>query len=146
MLEKSWNTSVRVMFDLPMKTHRYFIESVSRTLHLKYVLIERFLSFLSQISKSNKTIPKHILSSIMNDTRSITGSNIRNILLLTNKYDIYDVTKHDIRNLKYNEPSKEDMWKVDFIQEISLIKSGSLNVTDFTDDELNDIMEHICTS
>ena len=25
MLEKSWNTAVRIMFDLPMQTHKYFI-------------------------------------------------------------------------------------------------------------------------
>ena len=45
MLENSWNTAVRLMFDLPLQTHRYLIEPVSEVTHLKFVLIERFLEF-----------------------------------------------------------------------------------------------------
>ena len=36
MIENSWNTAVRVMFDLPIQTHRSFIEPVSETKHLKF--------------------------------------------------------------------------------------------------------------
>ena len=42
MLENSWNTSVKVMYDLPIQTHRNLIEPVSQTKHLKFVLLERF--------------------------------------------------------------------------------------------------------
>ena len=61
MLENSWNMAVKVMFDLPIQTHRFIIEPISQTKHLKNVLMERFLSFLMQIEKSTKKVPKQLL-------------------------------------------------------------------------------------
>ena len=39
-LENSWNVFIRKIYDLPMTTHRYFIEPVSQQLHLKKLLIK----------------------------------------------------------------------------------------------------------
>jgi hypothetical protein len=85
MLENSWNTAVRVMFDPQMQTHKYLIEPVSQAKHLEIVLIERFLSFLNQTEKSKKLIPKQLLSFVKHDARLTTDSELQNILLLTNK-------------------------------------------------------------
>ena len=79
MLENSWNVSFRRMYDLPLQTHRNLVEPVSQQLHLKKLLIKRFLSFIQQIQKSDKILPKQLLNIIVNDTRSITGCNLRRI-------------------------------------------------------------------
>ena len=134
MLENTWNTAVRIMYDLPLQTHRCLIEPVSGVQHLKFVLIERFLGFLEQIKKSRKAVPKHILKYVKSDVRSITGSNVRNILLLTEKDDFEDVTKHDIKKLKYHESN--DSWKTSFIKEIINIKNNHLGLNEFTKEEL----------
>ena len=128
MLENSWNTAVRIMFDLPMQTHKYLIEPISQAKHLKNVLIERFLSFLSQIEKSKKLIPKQLLSFIKHDVRSTTGSNLRNILLLTKKNTIEEITLEDIKLIKYNQIDNNDMWKVGFINEVTEIKFNQSSV------------------
>ena len=146
MLENSWNTSVRIMHDLPLQTHRVFIEPVSKSRHLKFVLLERFLSFLDQIEKSKKLVPKHLLNFIKHDVRSTTGSNLRNLLLLTDKNTIDDLCKDDIRKLKYNEIDGKDVWKVNMIHEITDIKFNKLEVENFTQDELDEILSHLCTS
>ena len=146
MLENSWNTAVRLMHDLPLQTHRYFIEPVSEVAHLKFVLIERFLGFLEQIQNSSKIIPNHVLNYAKSDVRSITGSNVRNILLLTEKDAIEHVTKHDVKKLKYREVTIEDSWKIDIVKEIIEIKNDQLSLNDFTKEELNDILTHLCIS
>ena len=146
MLENTWNTAVRIMYDLPLQTHRYLIEPVSEVKHLKFVLIERFLGFLEQIQKSRKIIPKHILNYAKSDVRSITGSNARNILLLTEKHSIDDVSKYDIKELKLQEIAIEDRWKINFIKEIIEIKNNQLGLNEFTIDELTDILRYLCTS
>ena len=46
-LENTWNVSFKRMFDLPMETHRYLVEPVSDQMHLKKILIKRFLSFIN---------------------------------------------------------------------------------------------------
>ena len=146
MLEKSWNTSVRIMYDLPIQTHKYLIEPISDSKHLKFVLIERFLGFLQQIEKSKKHIPKHLLSFIKNDVRSTTGANLRNIMLLTNKHTVDEICKDDIKELKYAPIDEKDTWKVKFIREITDVKFNQLEVEDFSREELDEILEYLCTS
>ena len=146
MLENSWNTSVRVMFDLPMQTHRNLIEPVSETKHLKFVLLERFLGFLYQIEKSTKTVPKHLLKFIKHDVRSITGSNLRNLLLLTDKNKIEELCKDDIKKMKYQQIEENNVWKVNMIKEITNVKFHKLEVQNFSIEELDEILSHLCTT
>ena len=146
MLENSWNTAVRLMYDLPLQTHRFFIEPISEVKHLKFVLLERFLGFLDQISKSRKTIPKHVLKYVMHDVRSVTGSNLRNILLLTEKDTIEEISIHDIKKLKYHKVTDENAWKIDLVKEITEIKNHQLSLNEFSMEEITDILKNLCTS
>ena len=145
MLENSWNTAVKVMFDLPVATHRFLIEPVSQTRHLKSILMDIFMSFLQQIEKSRKNVPKQLLAFIKYDVRSTTGSNLRNILHLTNLTDIKEITRSNMKELKYQNLDTADEWKVTMI-EITNIKFNQLEVDNFNHDELQDILEFLCTT
>ena len=46
MFKKTWNVSVKNMFQISVKTHKYLIEPISNSPHLKSILIKRFLSFI----------------------------------------------------------------------------------------------------
>ena len=48
MLEKTWNKSFRIMYNLPIETHRYFVEAISGSPHIKNILIQRFLKKLKE--------------------------------------------------------------------------------------------------
>ena len=96
MLENSWNVAVRNMFRLPYDTHRNLIEPVSNTTHIRQVLVKRFLTFIARVKQSNKLKLGHILKNIEYDTRSISGKNLRNILLKTSKKDIHDHPMHSM--------------------------------------------------
>ena len=65
MVENTWNVSVRLMLDVPRETHRYLVELLSNTAHIKQVLVKRFLSFLDQIRKSDKTATKFLLETFI---------------------------------------------------------------------------------
>jgi len=80
MVENSWNVFFRTMYNLPRNTHRYFVETVSGTTHVKTILIKNFLSFISQIEKSNKMASKALLTTIKHNVSTVTGSNLRNNL------------------------------------------------------------------
>lgn len=49
MIEKTWNTSVRLILDVPRNTHTRFIEPISECSHIKNILISRFLRFIKSI-------------------------------------------------------------------------------------------------
>ena len=43
-LLNSRNASIRILFNLPRNTHRYFLEPISGTAHIKTILLEPVLS------------------------------------------------------------------------------------------------------
>ena len=136
MLQNSWNTSFKIMFDLPFATHRYFVEPVSEKTHLRNILLKRFLGFLIQIEKSPKILPRKLLQVVKYDASSTTGSNLRNILLLTDKYRVDEVTTQDIDNLVYAEAKPEDEWRVSLVQEIIDVKAGQSNIENLSVEKL----------
>ena len=145
-LEKTWNVSVRKTFGLPFQTHKYFIEEISNMRHLKKTLILRFLSFIKQIKKSPKILPKQLFNLIKNDTNSITGKNIRRILLLTRKPCIEDVNEHDIDELVYEEVGEENQWKVSLLRELIECKTDEMEIEGFTQKECEDLLNYVCIS
>ena len=143
-LENSWNVSVRLTYDLPLQTHRYLVEPVSEQIHLKKMLIRRFLSFINQINKSKKNIPKQLLNSIQYDTRSVTGSNIHRILLLTGKENINQISDTDIENINYADISDENQWRVNLIKEITDVKFDQLSIDGFSREECEEMLQYAC--
>ena len=86
-----------------------------------------------------------LMTEAMADVRSTTGSNFRNIMLLVGKTSLDDVRLEDIDKISYFKMKEEDQWKVATIKEIIEVKSGTLEIPGFDLEELEDILEHICT-
>ena len=130
---------------LPYATHRSLIEPLSGEKPLKIVLISRFLSFMEKIGQSNKKGLTMLMETSRKDVRSVTGSNYRNIMLLTGKCRISDVCKGDVKNLQYQKLDQSEAWKVGAIQEILQAKEGLAQIPGFEDDELDFILNYLCT-
>ena len=145
-MESTWNVSIRLMMNLPRETHRRLIEPLSGISHIKFTLLKRFLSFLEQIRKSTKNAAKFLLDSIYKDTRSITGSNLRNILLMTEKATVEELVPEDVRYFKYHPMSEGEGWKIAILQEINETLQGNMNISEFEHDELEEMLEYLCTS
>ena len=145
-LESTYNRSVKSMFNLPIETHRNLIESVTRRNHLRTVLMSRFTNFLKQVSNSQKIVPKMLLSAIKYDARSVTGSNIRKILLLSGKLNIGEVTKRDLFSTKYHPLSQEDKWKDSLLNELIDARDGVLDVGEFDHEEIESMIAYLCIS
>ena len=78
--------------------------------------------------------------------RSTTGSNLKRILLLTNKANPEDITDQDINQLVYAEMPNGNGWRVTLIHEITDIKFGQLTINGFSDEECEEILQFACTS
>ena len=145
MLLNSWNVSIRQMFGLNMKTHRYIIEPISRR-HLKSILIQRFLKFIEKVRHSKKSTLSHILKFVENDCRSTTGHNLRNILLLTQKNKISELDTMDAMSIQYHPIEEHDLWRINQSEELIETILRSLEVPGFDTSEIKDILIYICTS
>ena len=82
------------MADLPYATHRYLIEPVSEQKHMSIQLIQNFVGFMEKIRNSTKQILKMLYQITRKDVKTVTGSNLRNILCLTDLCDVDMLDKH----------------------------------------------------
>ena len=146
MLENTWNTSFRIMYNLPYATHRYFVQSVSTKMHIKNILLRRFLGFLNQIVRSQKKLPKLLLKTIKNDSRSTTGSNLRKLMLLLGKHTLEDIKVKDIDKVEYSVVEPANQWKVEMVKDLIVVRATRLHVDNFANYEFDEILEYLCTS
>ena len=144
-LEKSWNVSFRRMFKLPWQTHCYLVEPVSQQPHARKLMSSRFLSFVQAIRRSKKIAIRKLLKVIEYDTRSVTGHNLRSLLLQSNVPEIQKLKASDGK-AAYRSMSEEDQFRVGFINEIIDVQNNNLEVAGFTDDELGELLEFLCVS
>jgi hypothetical protein len=87
----TFNCSMKVMADLPFGTHRNLSGAVSGQQHMSLTLIRNYLNFIQKVRKSFKQVMKQLYSVAKSDVCSTTGSNLRNILLLTDLSSIDDL-------------------------------------------------------
>ena len=133
------------MFNLPWNTHCYLIEPVSNEPHLRTIFAKRFVNFISSIRNSQKGILKAFLKLVEYDTQSVTGRNLREILLKTQVDDVRLLKSSDVKT-KYRDIPKQEEYRVDVIKEIVDIKNGQLDIQGFDTNELDQILEYVCVS
>ena len=67
-------------------------------------------------------------------------------MLLTGKNTIEEVKETDLDNMVYVPVKNEDLWKIKFVKELINTREGFLYVENFEDDEVNEVLEYLCTS
>ena len=58
-------------------------------------------------------MPGKLFELLKNDVSCVTGSNLRNIMLLVNKDNIEDLNPTDIEEMVYCPVEEKDKWKID---------------------------------
>ena len=144
-IESSYNRSVKVMLDLPFATHRSLIQPLTGDLHIKIVLIRRFIGFIEKIKDCGKVALKMLMTEAAKDVRSVTGSNLRNIMLLVDKNRVEDVKLDDLNKVTYFKLEENERWKISMIKEVVDTKAGQLEVPGFEHEELEALLKHLCT-
>ena len=145
-LIRSWNAAVKIIWDLPHPTHTRFLESLSPVPHLEAVLMSRYIGFIENLRKSEKTLVKLIFNSCSSDLSSSTGQNLSFLLKKYQKLSIQKLIleKYEIKKTRVYPLQRQENWKINIIEEISLIKTNLLEI-DFNHDDLEMILNFICT-
>ena len=142
----TYNRSVKVMAGLPYATHRYLIEPVSGQQHMSLTLIRNFIKFISKVRQSPKPVLRQLYSLAKADVGTTTGSNLRNILLMTNLSSIDDLKPDTVKQIRYKETMDRNKWRITIIKEAMDMKYGDINPPDgWTQEELDEILHFACT-
>ena len=126
MLENTWSTSIKIMYDLPRETHRYFLEPICEKPHIRKVLGQRFISFTDSIRKSKKKALLNIFNIVKNDCCSVTGANLKQLMLKVDKDCIEDLVPNDAFTIEFAPMYELNEWKVPIVKEILDLKSGEM--------------------
>ena len=87
------------MFELPFKTHRYFIEPISERRHLKFDILKREIKFANTLRNNKKRTIKTIFS----------------------------LLEEDYGRINYNTVTNEKKWTLDLVKELINIRNGILS-------------------
>ena len=122
-IEKSWNTSQRILLKIPRNSHRYFLEPLSKTQHIKFSLLKRFVSFVEKVLDSSKTVIRNLMYAIKKNCRSTTGKNLRRIMLLVDKKSVDEIVPDDLKNQVHVPADSKNEWKIKMAEEIIEVKN-----------------------
>ena len=94
-----------------------------------------------------KECPKLVLQQLHSlATMTVTGANLRNILLLTNRLHVDHLTPSLVSNITYKNIDKDETWRVGLVKELIDMKSGDLEMPEgWSSEELDSILNLACT-
>ena len=134
--------SFKVMFDLPYATHRYFYEAITNSQLVALMVRRRLISFTKMIENSPKIAPKFLLDTIRWDARSVTGANIRRLCL---EQDVQDISEVEIsRDDRYQPVPDQDQWRVRVLQDLIEYRNGFVDLDDFNNFEVTNMVDYVC--
>ena len=109
----SWNVNLRNVLDLPVNTHNYIVEQISGGKNAKKLIFSRYINFVNSLENSKRPALLALLKLAKTDVRSVVGSNLRTILLETDKVVIPGYTKsYTLQDYTvYRVPESEE-WRI----------------------------------
>ena len=134
------------MFGLPRNTHRYLIEPVTSHMHVKAMLIKRQLKFIEGLKHCVKSPVRNLYHVVKYNVNKMTGSNLRNIKILVNKNNISNLSPLDAVSVKYHPIDSDDHWRVNMILELIDVKHHNSYINNFNYDDIQDILNYVCSS
>ena len=145
-LLKTFNKSIRILWDIPLETHRYLIEPLCGKPHLKFLLFKRFLNFKQQIFKSSKIAVKHLYSICEKDCGSLTGRNLTRIMLLCGKSSVSSLEVNDLCALQYSALPEGEEWRLGLTKELIDVRLNRMDLPGFSSNEISDLLRIACVS
>ena len=146
-LYKSWNVTIREAFNVDRCTHRYLVESISNTMHPKTMLASRYVTFYKALTNSTKLSVRVLARLFETDQRTVMG---RTLDMLCRQLDISDLSQLTScivkRKLKYSEIPEEEKWRPSTVTELLKLRSQSLSLPGFTQDEIDAMLVYTCTT
>ena len=144
---KSWNVTVRNVFDLPWSAHRYFIESVSGCLHPKTLLSSRYTKFAGSLSSTMKTSVRYMANLARADNRTLLGRTLGKIRDECGVDSISMMTPKDVKDkLKYVAVSQAESWRIDILKELLDVRTNKSDITDLSRNQISTMISDVCTS
>ena len=144
---RSWNTCVKLVWNLPRSTHNYFVENLlaEQLPSVRCNILAQYFSFLQRLRKS-VSVEIRLMSNIAaSDIRSVTGRNCHNLVQEFN-LDPWSSSPAAMR-AKYShyEVPDADSWRLPLLTTL-IQQRYELNACDEDTDIVDGLIESLCSS
>ena len=129
----TWSVSIRKMFRLDRKTHRYFIEPISKIPHIKISMMKRFWKFSESLAQTKKNTVANVYQAIAEDCRSTLGANRRLLKLSCNTPKVQLKT---IEKLSFYKTPKSEEWRESVVEDLINVRDNQMYVKDWKKKEI----------
>ena len=138
---------LRNIWNLPNTTHRYLLEKVSNSNHIKLCLFKRYLTFVHSLKNSHKRSLASLANLVCSDKHSITCQNLDYISSECN-VDAHCVNPYVVLQTEYIEVPQEEIWHIDTIKELIKLRDGELILENdqFSREDICDMINIVATS
>ena len=147
----SWNVNIKAIYDLDYGTHNYLIEGLTDGRHAKQMIYKKYVNFLGAIAKNRRHELVHLLNIVKDTCSSLTGANMRKVLLDSNVRIIPGKTKgFELANYIVNKPPVGEEWRLPLLVSLLEIRDSNweLNfdeeVGNFKEDEITNLISTVC--
>ena len=145
-LYTTWNSNIRQIFKIPYNTHRYLITPISKSLHLKTMLCNRFYSFYVNIIKSAKRTVRFLAHLGSSDVMSSLGKNLSYVAKECS-IPIHELNKGLIReHCRYHDIPSDQHHIVDLVLELMDTRRDLLRIDSLDFYETCDMLYNLCIS
>ena len=146
-LFKSWNVAIRQAFHVNGCTHRYLIESISKSMHPKVMLSSRYVAFHRSLISSTKLPVRFLARLLEKDQRTVLGKTLYNLTRQCSVPDITFLTPECVKKkLKYFSIPEHEQWRSNMVTELLQLRVDSLSLPGFSLEEIKTIPDYVCTS
>ena len=148
-LYNTWNVTIRRVFNIDRRTHRYLIEPLSQHCHLKTMLMCRYIKFYKSLRNSEKLTVRFLARLFERDQRTVLGSTL---CYLTKQCglklsELDKLSPMGVKNsLTFEKVPSGQEWVCDLASELLGAQSSLLVIPGFDKGEIESLLHLACTS
>ena len=139
----AWNNACRQTYKVPRTSHRYLIETISKSTHPRVFLSSRFVKFHLSLTEYTKPAIRTLANLFKNDLRTVYGNNLHQISLECNA-QVGDLSPGTVKTrMKYFKTPENEEWRHGVLEELL---DASTEVSGFEKQEIVEMIQFICTT
>ena len=116
-------------------------------MHPKVMLASRYVSFYKSLIHSPKLCVRLMAKLCQDDLRTVLGNTLATLANCCNLSTPDLLTSQCVkRNLTYFTIPDDEEWRRKFVLELLQLRDHDLSLEGFSEDEVNTLMNHVCTS
>ena len=145
----SWNTCVKLAWNVPRNTHTYFVERILSCgiSHIRNDILSRYVTFLKSLRHSPSVEVSVVVNLVSRDIRTTTGSNLDLIKELTG-LDPWECTSREVKMVlaeTYKEMNNHDMWRIPYLGKLLALR-GELHSQLLDTNDVTNLINSVCVN